>query len=72
MATIPTGSTEIDVIPADTVPGHIVRLAFGAFLVQLLPEQAAQLGSLLLQAAGCATEKTRAAAVVASFAKLIV
>ena len=61
MATIPTGSTAIDVIPAETVPGHIVRLAFGAFLVQLTPEQATQLGSLLSQAAGVALEKTRAA-----------
>ena len=51
----------IDVIPADTVPGHIVRLVFGSFVVQLLPDQAAELGSLLLQASGVASEKTRAA-----------
>ena len=65
MAVVPAGSTAIDVIPADTTPGHIVRLAFGSFLVQLLPEQAAELGSLLSQAAGVASEKTRAAGAAA-------
>jgi hypothetical protein len=71
MSMIPSGSTAIDVIPADATPDHIVRLAFGSFLVQLLPEQAAELGSILLQAAGCAAEKTRAAA-AAPTSRLIV
>lgn len=71
MGNVPSGSTLIDVIPAETVPGHVVRLAFGSFLVVLQPGQAAELGALLLQAAGVASERTGTAPTVVAPSKLI-